>query len=111
MMIVEDHAAFAQALEFVLGRVRISPLPARSRKGGPWSGPQSLSMWWCSTFRSPTGTDLIPEIRQRYPQTRVVILSARDDVGEVASEAGADASLPKETPLPEIISFLKLLAE
>jgi hypothetical protein len=29
----------------------------------------------------------------------------------VAAEAGADAAIPKETPLPEIIASLKRLAE
>lgn len=112
MMIVEDHAAFAQALGFVLGKGTHSSLARTLEEGRamirttePFDVVLDLSL------PAGEGTDLIPEIRQRYPQTRLVILSARDDVGEVASEAGADASLPKETPLPEIISFLKLLAE
>jgi two-component system, OmpR family, response regulator len=57
------------------------------------------------------GTELVPEIRERHPRTRVVVLSAREDVGEVASEAGADAAIPKETPLPDIISTLRRLAD
>ena len=55
------------------------------------------------------GTELIPEIRHHHPRTRVAVLSARDDVDEIASEAEADAAIPKETPLPEIISSLRRL--
>ena len=32
-----------------------------------------------------------------------------EDAEEVASEAGADTAIPKETPLPEIISSLRRL--
>jgi DNA-binding NarL/FixJ family response regulator len=31
------------------------------------------------------GTELIPEIRERAPRASVVVLSAREDVSEVAS--------------------------
>ena len=113
MKIVEDHAAFAQALGFVLGKGTHISLARTLEEGRAMIRtiePFDVVVLGLS-LPDGVGTDLIPEIRQRYPQTRVVILSARDDVGEVASEAGADASLPKETPLPEIISFLKLLAE
>jgi len=113
MMVVEDHAAFAQALEFVLGKGTHISLARTLEEGRAMirtTEPFDVVVLDLS-LPDGEGTDLIPKIRQRYPQTRVVILSARDDVGEVASEAGADASLPKETPLPEIISFLKLLAK
>jgi DNA-binding response OmpR family regulator len=56
------------------------------------------------------GTELVPELRKRYPETPVAVLSARDDVEEAASKAGADAAIPKETPLPEIIAFFRRLA-
>jgi len=38
-------------------------------------------------------------------------MSARKDVDEAASKAGADAAIHKETPLPDIISTLRDLAE
>jgi two-component system, NtrC family, response regulator PilR len=56
------------------------------------------------------GTELIVEIRQHHPKTPVAVLSARDDVEEAASKAGADAAISKETPLPDIISSLRQLA-
>ena len=52
------------------------------------------------------GTELIPEIRRRRPKTPVAVLSARDDV----DEAGADAAISKETPLPDIITSLRRIA-
>ena len=56
------------------------------------------------------GTELIPEIRERHPQTPVAVLSAREEVDEAASKAGADAAIQKDTPLPDIISSLRRLA-
>ncbi len=56
------------------------------------------------------GTELIDYLRQRRPETPVDILSAREDVDETAWKAGADLAIPKETPLPDIISTLRQLA-
>ena len=44
----------------------------------------------------------------RRPETPVAVFSARDDVNEAASKAGADL---KDTPLPDIISSLRQLTE
>jgi DNA-binding NarL/FixJ family response regulator len=113
MMIVEDHSAFAQALGLVLGEgTRISLArtleegKAMIRTGEPFDV-VVLDL----SLPDGEGTELIPEIRNRYPRTRVVVLSAREDVGEIASEAGADAAIPKETPLPDIISSLRRLMD
>jgi DNA-binding response OmpR family regulator len=62
------------------------------------------------TLPDGEGTDLIAELRQRRPETPVAVLSARNDVDEAAREAGADAAIHKDTPLPDIISSLKQLA-
>lgn len=113
MMIVEDHSAFAQALELVLGE-ETEVVLARTleegrtliRVGDPFDV-VVLDL----TLPDGEGEELIPDIRQRHPRTRVAILSAREDIDEVASQAGADAALPKETPLPEIISSLKGLTD
>jgi DNA-binding response OmpR family regulator len=56
------------------------------------------------------GTELIVELRQRRPKTPIAVLSAGNDVHEAASKAGADAAIPKDTPLPDIISSLRRLA-
>jgi two-component system, OmpR family, response regulator len=113
MMILEDHSAFAQALGLVLGEgTRISLARtldegrALLRAGEPFDvAVLDLSL------PDGEGTELIPEIRHRHPRTRIVVLSARDDVDEVATQAGADAAIPKETPLPEIISSLRRLID
>ena len=107
MMIVEDHAAFAQALKLVLGPGTRISLARTLEEGRAMIGtgePFDVVVLDLS-LPDGEGTELIPEIRQRHPRTSVVVLSAREDVGEVASEAGADAAMHKETPLPEIISF------
>jgi two-component system OmpR family response regulator len=111
MMIVEDHSAFAQALGLVLGedtRISLARTLEEGRALIRAAEPFDLVVLDLS-LPDGEGTELIPEIRQRQPQTRVVVLSAREDVGEIASEAGADAAIPKETPLPDIISSLKRL--
>jgi|SRR5215210_966186 len=113
MMIVEDHSAFAQALGLILGdstRISLARTLEEGRALIRTGEPFDLVVLDLS-LPDGEGTELIPEIRHRYPHTRVVVLSARDDVAEVASEAGADAAIPKETPLPDIISSLERLTE
>ena len=113
MMIVEDHSAFAQALELVLGpdtRISLARTLEEGRALLRTGEPFDVVVLDLS-LPDGQGTELVPEIRDRHPRTRVVVLSAREDVGEVASEAGADAAIAKDTPLHEIISSLKRLAE
>jgi DNA-binding NarL/FixJ family response regulator len=112
MMIVEDHSAFAQALDLVLGEGTEVVLARTLEEGRALirdSGPFDVVVLDLA-LPDGVGTDLLPEIRERHPRTRVAVLSARDDIHEVASKAGADATIPKETPLPEIISSLRRLA-
>jgi len=113
MMIVEDHAAFAQALKLVLGPDTKISLARTLEEGRAMIGTAEPFDVVVLDLSLPdgVGTELIPEIRERNPRTSVVVLSAREDVDEVASEAGADAAMHKETPLPEIISSLRRLAE
>jgi DNA-binding response OmpR family regulator len=115
VMLVEDHSAFAQAFELVLGRVEGTEVVlARTLeegrvliKGGEPFDVVLLDL----TLPDGEGTDLIAELRQRRPETPVALLSARKDVEEAASKAGADAAISKDTPLPDIISSLRCLAE
>ena len=113
MMIVEDHSAFAQALGLVLGegtRISLARTLEEGRALIRTEEPFDVVVLDLS-LPDGEGTELIPEIRGRHLRTSVVVLSAREDVGEVASEAGADVAIHKETPLPEIISSLRRLAE
>ena len=115
VIIVEDHSAFAQALELVLGQVDGTEVAlARTLEEGRAliRDSQSFDLVVLDlTLPDGEGTELIDELRQSHPETPVTVLSAREDVDEVASKAGADAAIPKETPLPDIISSLRQLAE
>jgi DNA-binding response OmpR family regulator len=50
------------------------------------------------------GTELISELRHLRPEAPVAVLSAREDIDDVASKAGADAAITKDTSVPYIIS-------
>ena len=41
------------------------------------------------------GYEIIPEIRQRYPNTRVIAISAVDNEQIAATDRGADLFIPK----------------
>ena len=114
VMILEDHSAFAQALDLVLGQTDGTQVVlARTLEEGRAmirGGEQFDLIMLDLTLPDGEGTELIPEIRQRHPKTPVAVLSARDDVDQAASEAGADAAIPKETPLPDIITSLRRIA-
>ena len=113
-MIVEDHSAFAQALDLVLGQTDGTQVVlARTLEEGRAmirGGEQFDLIMLDLTLPDGEGTELIPEIRQRHPKTPVAVLSARDDVDQAASKAGADAAIPKETSLPDIITSLRRIA-
>jgi two-component system, NtrC family, response regulator PilR len=108
-MIVEDHSAFAQAMELVLGQVEGTEVVlARTLEEGRalLRDHEPLDL----TLPDGEGTELIAELRHRRPETPVAVLSARNDVDEAASKAGADAAIHMDTPLPDMISSLKRLA-
>ena len=114
-MIVEDHSAFAQALELILGQAEgaevvlartLEEWRALIRGGEPFDV-AVLDL----TLPDGEGTDLIAELRRRRPEMPVAVLSDRQDVDEVASKAGANAAVSKDTPLHDIISSLRHLAQ
>ena len=113
VMIVEDHSAFAQALELVLGRIDGAEVVlARTLEEGRalirGEGHFDLAILDL-VLPDGDGAELIKDLRRHRPKTPVAILSARDDVEEVAAKAGADAAIPKETPLPKMISLFERL--
>lgn len=114
VMIVEDHSAFAQALELVLEKVDGTEVAlARTLEEGRGliqDGEPFDLIVLDLVLPDGEGTELVPELRKRYPKTPIAVLSARNDIEEAASKAGADAAIPKETPLPEIISSFRRLA-
>ena len=114
VMIVEDHSAFAQALELVLGQLDGTEVAlARTLEEGRAlirdSRPYDVVVLDL-TLPDVEGTELIAEIKRSHPETPVAVLSARNDVDEAASKAGADAAISKDRPLPDIISSLRRLA-
>jgi DNA-binding response OmpR family regulator len=114
VMLVEDHSAFAQAFELVLGQVDGTEVVlARTLEEGRTllRGSDLFDVVLLDLMLPDgEGTELVAEIRRRHPQTPIAVLSARDDVDEAASKAGADAAISKDTPLPDIISSLRRLA-
>lgn len=113
MMIVEDHSAFAQALELVLGGGTEIMLARTVEEGRALisDGEQFDVVVLDLNLPDGEGTDLVPAVRRHHPGTRVALLSARDDIRAVASRVGADEAIPKETPLPGIISALRKLMD
>jgi two-component system, NtrC family, response regulator PilR len=113
MIIVDDHSAFGQALELVLGRTNGKEVvlartleEGRTLIRGP--GPFDLAVLDIM-LPDGDGTELVAEVKRHHPNTPVAILSARDDIAEVALKVGADAAISKATPLPSIISTLERL--
>jgi DNA-binding response OmpR family regulator len=104
VMIVEDHSAFAQALELVLGQVdgtevALARTLEEARALIRYSVPFDVVVLDL-TLPDGEGTDLIAELRQRRPETPVAVLSARNDIDEAASEAGADAAITRTHHYP-----------
>ena len=113
MIIVDDHSAFGQALELVLGRTDGTEVVlARTVEEGKTlirgHGRFDLAVLDLM-LPDGEGTDLVAEVKRHHPDASVAILSAREDVEEVASKAGADAAISKATSLPDIISTLEKL--
>ena len=101
VMIVEDHSAFAQALERILGQVEVALARTLEEgrtliRGGELFDVVVLDL----TLPDGEGTDLIAELRQRRPEMPVAVLSARKDVDEAASKAGPMPQYPKIRPCP-----------
>jgi two-component system response regulator PilR (NtrC family) len=113
MMIVDDHSAFGQALELALGKTNDTEvvLSRTVEEGGALirgNGRFDLAVLDLM-LPDGEGTELVAEVKRHHPDVPVAILSARDDVAEVTSEAGVDATISKATPLPVIISTLERL--
>jgi len=113
MIVVDDHSAFGQALELVLERTKDTKVVlARTVEEGRTliRGNERFDLAVLDLMLPDgEGTELVAEVRRHHPDTPVAILSARADVAEVASKAGADAAISKATPLPSIISTLERL--
>src|SRR3712207_8193102 len=89
-MIVEDHSAFAQVLELILGQVEGAEVAlARTLEEGRTliRGDEPFDVVVLDlTLPDGEGTDLVAELRQHRPEIPVAVLSARNDVEERSEE-------------------------
>jgi len=122
ILIVEDHALFAEMLAFVLGRA----LAGEPQKPGDFTSfayatSIAEALQRLSAARpfdlavvdlilpDGDGTTIVREIKTRTPGTPVAALTASQDLSE-ALAAGADEAMPKVTPLDEMVACLVCLA-
>jgi DNA-binding NarL/FixJ family response regulator len=121
ILIVDDHALFAEMLAVVLGRALRSP-PTEPEK------PPNFPMFAYATsiagalrlvsgdlpldlavvdlmLPDGNGTTVVREIKRRSPITPVAVLTASQDLSE-ALAAGADEAMPKRARLEEIVACL-----
>ena len=108
VMLVEDHAAFRQALAFLL--TNEPDLEVVAQAGSLAEAREALAEEGLDVavldlaLPDGDGSDLIVELRRRNPGVSVVVLSAAMGPGvlDEAVEAGADAVLDKIESLPTI---------
>ena len=108
VMLVEDHAAFRQALAFLL--TNEPDLEVVAQAGSLAEAREALDEEGLDVavldlaLPDGDGSDLIGELRRRNPGVSVVVLSAAMGPGDLdeAVAAGADALLDKIESLPTI---------
>jgi DNA-binding NarL/FixJ family response regulator len=115
VMLVEDHAAFRQALAALLSHepdlevVAQAGSLAQARK--MLDTPLDVAILDLA-LPDGDGSDLIGELRQKNPGISVVVLSATIEAGhhEEVVKAGADAVLDKVASLSTIVEEVRRLA-
>lgn len=118
ILMVEDHQAFSDALEFVLGRLtggllgtatyyRAATVEEGLRLVAE-AGPFALALVDL-VLPDGDGTEIVRVVKAYWPETPVCVLSAAEDLSG-AVESGADEVIGKGTPLPEIAAALANLA-
>jgi DNA-binding NarL/FixJ family response regulator len=111
---VEDHQAFSDALEFVLGRLtggllgRATYHRAATVEEGlrlvAEAGPFALAVVDL-VLPDGDGIEVVRKVKAYWPETPVCVLSAVEDLSR-ALASGADEAIGKGTPLPEIAATL-----
>lgn len=115
IVIVEDHAAFAKALQLVLestAGVEVVASVGTVREGLDLAENGRGFELAIVDLRLPDGdgTEVVRALKRALPTSRVAVLSANEDLSG-ALEAGADEAISKQTPLPQIVASLgRLLA-
>ncbi|HRI00993.1 MAG TPA: response regulator transcription factor [Saprospiraceae bacterium] len=115
--IVDDHSLFVSGLTLVLQQLRFST-------GGIEIAFQSteskrilfqagdLDLLFLDLFlQDGDGLDLIKQLKEKYPQLRLIVLSMHTDVKTVreAMKRGADGFLSKSTQASELASSIQLV--
>jgi DNA-binding NarL/FixJ family response regulator len=116
VLVVDDHRAFAEAVAMavevksdfhVLGIATTVKEALRSFEAGP---PDVALV--DIALPDGNGLDLTAQIKERYPSTRVVVITGLEATTSLASvaDAGADDLRPKSVSLNDLLATLKGLA-
>ena len=119
ILIVEDHHVFSEALELLLGDRLLEEHVGRAEfrraatvAGGLGlvheDGPFDVAIV-DAVLPDGDSAEVLGEIKASHPRTRVAVLSPFGDLSG-APKPGADETIGKDTPLPEMISHLACLA-
>jgi DNA-binding NarL/FixJ family response regulator len=116
ILIVDDHVLIREALRGVLrelkGDATFFDAPnARKAVSQLAENPETELILLDLNLPDRGGFDLLTELRQRYPSTSVVVLSASDDRDSVtkALDLGAVGFIPKAAPREVMLSAFNLI--
>lgn len=115
VMLVEDHAAFRQALGFMLDRE--PDMEVVRQAGSVAEAKQDLSGVDVAVvdinLPDGTGIELISDLRRANPEGMVLVLTASANRSEMAEavESGAAGLMQKTAPIDEIIAAVRRLSE
>lgn len=114
LAIVEDHRFFVQALGVVLAKTEGMEVVASvgTVEDGVKLASGSLDFDLAVVdlmLPDGDGAEVVRVLKQKRPGTPVAVLSASEDLS-AALDAGADAAISKQKPLPEVIASLSELA-
>lgn len=115
VLLVDDHAAFRQALAFVLGRngaahqVLEAGSIAEARPLLPQAGLAVVDL----QLPDGDGLDLVRELRRVNPDCPILVLSGTAGRAQAAAavEAGADGIVDKAAPIGDVLVAVGKLAE
>lgn len=116
MLIVDDHALFADGLAYMLERMEPAPIVVKAancsdafRQIGVHKDIGLVLLDLC--LPGTSGFEALPLLRQRYPDIPVVVVSASDDRETVlrALDQGAMGYIPKTSSEESLVSALRAI--
>ncbi len=113
LLLVEDHPAFAEAMQTILVRSPLvdAVLVARTLEEGrdlAFGGSGFDLAVVDLRLRDGDGSELVKEIKEGMPEKPVLVLSNAFDLSD-ALRAGADAALRKDASLEELLGTVERL--